>query len=87
MRKKTNRTETITIMFTLCVITIGAEIRLECFTQARHNLDFLEALCQSVQTKWHDTVIALFSACKDLKVSGDIEESVFEITNWKLEYG
>jgi hypothetical protein len=32
-------------------------------------------------------VIALFSACKDLKVSGDIEESVFEITNWKLEYG
>jgi hypothetical protein len=87
MRKKTNPTETLTIMFTLCVITIGAEIRLECFTRARHNLDFLAALCQSVQTKWHDTVIALFSACKDLKVSGDIEESVFEITNWKLEYG
>src|SRR5690242_11734130 len=87
MRKKTNPTETLTIMFTLCVITIGAEIRLECFTRAGHNLDFLEALCQSVQTKWHDTVIALFSACKDLKVSGDIEESVFEITNWKLEYG
>jgi hypothetical protein len=87
MRKKTNPTETLTIMFTLCVITIGTEIRLECFTRPRDNLDLLQAHCQSVQTKWHDTVIALFSACKDLKVSGDIEESIFEITNWKLEYG
>jgi hypothetical protein len=87
--KKTNITETFSIMYTLCVITIGVEIRLECFTQARYNSDSdsLKAHCQSVQTEWHDTVIALFSACKDLKVSGDIEESVFEITNWKLKYG
>jgi hypothetical protein len=74
-------------MFTLCVITIGAEIRLECFTRACHNFNFLQTLCQSVQTKWHDTVIALFSACKDFKVFGNIEEGIFEITNWKLEYG
>ncbi|KAH8591912.1 hypothetical protein B0O99DRAFT_263742 [Bisporella sp. PMI_857] len=87
MRKKSNHTETLNIMFTLCVITIGAEIRLECFTRARHNPNIVEALCHSVQTKWHDTIIALFSACKDLKASGDIKESIFEITNWKLEYG
>lgn len=87
MRKKTNHVETLTIMFVLCVITIGSEIRLASLTQAEHNLDSLQSHCQSVQSKWHDTMIALFSACKDLKVSGDIEESVFEITNWKLEYG
>lgn len=87
IRKKTDPTETLTIMFTICAITIGAEIRLECFTLAKHNSDFLEKLYESVQTKWHNTMIALFSACKDLKVSGNIEESIFEITNWKLEYG
>lgn len=86
-KKKTDSTETLTIMFTLCVITVGTEMRLECLSQARHDLETLQAHCLSVQTKWHDTMIALFSACKDLKVSGDIEESIFEITNWKLEYG
>ena len=86
MRKKTNPAETLTIMFTLCVITIGAEVRLDCFTRAGYNVDLLQAHCQSVQTKWHDTVIALFSACKDLKGSGDAKDSIFEITNWK-SYG
>jgi hypothetical protein len=51
MRKKTNPTETLTIMFTLCVIIIGAEIRLECFTQAEHKLNSFDVLCQSVQTE------------------------------------
>lgn len=87
MLKKTNPSETLTIMFTLCVITIGSEIRLQCFTQARNNLGSFEAFCKSVETEWHDTLIALFSACKDLKFSGNIEEGIFEITNWKLEYG
>lgn len=83
MAKSTNPTKT--LMFTLCVITIGAEIRLECFTRARHDPEVVKAHCQSVETKWHDTMIALFSACENL--SRDIEGSLFEIDNWTPEYG
>lgn len=87
MRKKTDKTTTLNVMFTLCIITIGAEIRLECLMRGQLTPDNIQAYCQSVQTGWHDTIIALFSACKGLTVSGDIKESIFEITNWKLEYG
>jgi hypothetical protein len=88
MFKKTDTAMTLTIMFTICVITIGTEIRFECIMRTRERSRTIgQAYCQSVQTRWHDTLVALFSACKDLKVCGDIKESIFEITNWKLDYG
>jgi hypothetical protein len=88
MFKKTDTAMTLTIMFTLCVITMGTEIRFECLVRTgERSPTIAEAHCRSVQTRWHDTVVALFSACKDLKVCGDIKESVFELTNWKLDYG
>jgi hypothetical protein len=85
--KKTDTAMTLTIMFVLCVITIGTEVRLECLMRTGESQAIVQAYCESVQTLWHDTVVALFSACKDLKVCGDIKESVFELTNWKLDYG
>lgn len=40
----------------------------------------------AIQSDWHDTIVTIFSACKDLQIRGDIEEGLFELTNWKLEY-
>ena len=88
MFKKTDTATTLTIMFTLCIITMGTEIRLECLARtAESSPTIVQAHCLSVQIRWHDTMVALFSACKDLKIRGDIKESVFELTNWKLDYG
>jgi hypothetical protein len=88
MFKKTDTAMALTIMFTICIITIGTEIRFECLMRRRGRSPAIgQAHCQSVQTQWHDTLVALFSACKDLKVCGDIKESVFEVTNWRLDYG
>jgi hypothetical protein len=88
MFKKTDTEMTLTIMFTICLITMGTEIRLECLMRTEErNSTIAQAHCQSVQTRWHDTVVALFSACKDWKICGDIKESIFELTNWKLDYG
>lgn len=87
MFKKTDTTLTFTIMFILCVITVGTEIRLECLMRRRESPTIIQDYCQSIQSKFHDTMVALFSACKDITVCGNIEESLFELTNWKLEYG
>ena len=87
MFKKTDAAMTFTIMFTLCVITIGTEIRLECLMRRAESPVIIQAHCQSVQSKWHDTMVALFSACKDITLCGDIKENLFELTNWKQEYG
>ena len=87
MFKKTDTAITFTIMFILCVITVGTEIRLECLLRRAESPTIIQGYCQSVQSKWHDTIVALFSACKDIKVCRDIKESLFELTNWKLEYG
>jgi hypothetical protein len=87
MFKKTDTVMTFTIMFILCVITVGTEIRLQCLMIRAESPTVIRDHCQSVQLNWHDTMVALFSACKDITVCGDIKESLFELTNWKLEYG
>lgn len=88
MFKNTDTAMTLTIMSILCIITIGTEVRLGCLMKTRESSPTIsQDYCRSVQTKWHDTMVALFCACKTLKISGDIRENVFEITNWKLEYG
>ena len=88
MFKKTDTAKTLTIMFILCVITVGTELWLLCLTKAGQiNLEVTPHYFTAIQSDWHDTIVTLFSACKDLQVRGDIKESIFELTNWKLEYG
>jgi hypothetical protein len=87
MFKKTNTVMTFTIMFILCVIKVGTEIRLQYLMRRAESPTIIQDHCPSVQSKWHDTMVALISACKDIAVYGDIKESLFELTNWKLEYG
>ena len=87
MFKNTDTAITLTIIFTLCVITVGTEIRLECLTRLKESTPLIiENYCQSVQTYWHDTLVAIFAACKDLEVRGDIRESIFELTTWRRDY-
>lgn len=88
MFKKTDTTKTLTIMFTICVITVGAELWLLCLTKADQiNLKIPVDHSIVIYNDWHDTIVALFSACKDLQVRGDIKGCIFELVNWKLEYG
>lgn len=88
MFKKTDTEKTLAIMFTICIITVGTELRLLCLAKAGEmDPSITQDHCKAIQTAWHDTIVALFSACKDLQVRGDIRESIFELTNWKLEYG
>jgi hypothetical protein len=86
--KSSDATSTLTIMFTLCIITAGTELWLLYLMKAMNRgQDVTQDHLLAIQTKWHDTIVALFSACKDFNASGEITESLFEVTNWKLDYG
>ena len=88
MFKKTDTAKTLTIMFIMCIVTVGVELWLLCLTKAEQiNLQVTPDYFIAIQNDWHDTIVTLFSASKDLQVRGDIKESIFELTNWKLEYG
>ena len=85
MFKKSDIAMTFTIMFTLCVITVAAEMRLEYLTRLSEVTPvIIQDYCQSLQTQWHDTIMALFVACKDLDFRGG---NVFELTSWKVDFG
>lgn len=88
MFKKTDTKTTRTIMFIMCIVTVGVELWLLSLMRAGTICRQVGPdRCMAIQSDWHDTIVTIFSACKDLQVRGDIEESLFEITNWKLEYG
>ena len=71
----------------MCIITVGTKLRILCLTKVGEmNPNITQDYYKTIQTDWHDTIVAIFSACKDLQVRGDIRESIFELTNWKLEY-
>ena len=88
MFKKTDTEKTLTIMFTMCIITVGTKLRILCLTKVGEmNPNITQDYYKTIQTDWHDTIVVLSSARKDLQVRSDIRESIFELTNWKLEYG